>query len=363
MRALSPNGTPRAPADPKRTDAKTLEAVALAAGVSRATVSRVVNGSDRVAPETRRIVEKAISRLGYVPNRAARSLVTRRTESVGLVIPEPTTKLFGDPFFPRLIRGINAVLSEADQVLVLLTPQSAHDEEQLGRYLVSGHLDGAMLVSLHGADPLPALLAERGIPVVVGGRPSRSIGVDVVDVDNVQGALQAVRHLIALGRRRIVTVTGSLDMAPAQDRLAGYGSALAEAGIEPDPTLELAGDFDQAAAREAVERFIAAGGRFDALFAASDAMALGAMSAIRRAGLRVPQDVAVVGYDDSALALSSDPPLSSVRQPIEEMGREMARAMLAQLGGAPRQVARSVVLATELVVRGSSGGDAAVRIE
>ena len=355
VRALSQSGSRTRADDPRRRDAKTLEAVALAAGVSRATVSRVVNGSDRVTPATRKAVEQEIRRLAYVPNRAARSLVTRRTESVGLVIPEPTTKLFGDPFFPRLIRGINAVLGEADQLLVLLTPQSAHDEEQLGRYLVSGHLDGALLVSLHGADPLPAFLAERGIPVVVGGRPMRGAPVDFVDVDNVQGALQAVRHLIALGRRRIVTVTGPLDMAPAQDRLTGYRSALGEAGIDHDPTLELAGDFEQTAARETVERFIAAGGRFDAVFAASDAMALGAISAIRRAGLRVPQDIAVVGYDDSALALSSDPPLSSVRQPIEEMGREMARAMLAQLG-APRQVARSVVLATELIVRGSSGG-------
>jgi DNA-binding LacI/PurR family transcriptional regulator len=274
---------------------------------------------------------------------------------VGLVIPEPTTKLFGDPFFPRLIRGINSVLGEADHILVLLTPQSAHDEERLGRYLVSGHLDGAMLVSLHGADPLPAFLAERGIPIVVGGRPTLGLPVDIVDVDNVQGALQAVRHLIGLGRRRIVTVTGPLDMAPAQDRLTGYRNALAEAGISRDPDLEIAGDFEHGAAREAVERFIGAGGKFDALFAASDAMALGAMSAIRRAGLRIPQDIAVVGYDDSALALSSDPPLSSVRQPIEEMGREMARALLTQLG-ASRQVARSVVLATELVVRGSSGG-------
>ena len=346
--------------DSRRSDAKTLEAVALAAGVSRATVSRVVNGSTRVKPDTRAGVEKAIRRLGYIPNRAARSLVTRRTDSVGLVIPEPTTKLFGDPFFPRLIRGINAVLGEADQLLVLLTPQSAHDEEQLGDYLSSGHLDGAMLVSLHGDDPLPSFLAERGVPVVVGGRPMRGTPVDFVDVDNVQGALAAVQHLLSIGRRRIVTVTGPLDMAPAQDRLAGYRDALARAGIDHDPTLELSGDFDQATARDAVERFISAGGEFDAVFAASDAMALGAMTAIRRADRRIPQDVAVVGYDDSALALSSDPPLSSVRQPIEEMGREMARALLAQLGRS-REVPRSVVLATELVVRGSSGGDASVR--
>jgi len=186
--------------------------------------------------------------------------------------------------------------------------------------------------------------------------------VDYVDVDNVQGALQAVRHLIALGRRRVLTVTGPLDMAAAQDRLTGYRNALAQAGIDLDPTLELAGEFDQSAARDAVERFIAAGGEFDAVFAASDAMALGAMAAISRSDRRVPQDVAVVGYDDSGLALSSDPPLSSVRQPIEEMGREMARALLAQLAKS-RPVPRSVVLGTELVVRGSSGGDATERGE
>jgi DNA-binding LacI/PurR family transcriptional regulator len=356
MRALSANGGKvGTEASKVAADARTLEAVALAAGVSRATVSRVVNGSTLVKPATRRAVEKAIRRLGYVPNRAARSLVTRRTDSVGLVIPEPTTKLFGDPFFPRLIRGINSVLNEVDQLLVLLTPQSAHDEEQLGRYLTSGHLDGAMLVSLHGADPLPSYLAERGIPVVVGGRPTRGTPVDFVDVDNVQGALQAVRHLVALGRRRIVTVTGPLDMAPSQDRLEGYRLALAEADIRNDSALEAAGEFDQAAARYAVDQLIEKKVGFDAVFAASDAMALGAMSAIRHAGLRVPEDVAIVGYDDSPLALSSDPPLSSVRQPIEEMGREMARALLAQLGPS-RQVPRSVVLATELIVRGSSGG-------
>ena len=356
MRALSQRH--RADEDGQRVDAKTLDGVASAAGVSRATVSRVVNGSTAVSPATRKTVETAIRRLGYIPNRAARSLVTRRTESIGLVIPEPTTKLFGDPFFPRLIRGINAVLSEANQLLVLLTPQSVEDERQLGQYLASGHLDGAMLVSLHGADPLPSFLAKRGFPVVVGGRPTRETPVDFIDVDNVQGAVQAVRHLIGRGRRHIVTITGPIDMAVSQDRLAGYRMALADAGIAHDADLELQGNFEQAAAHDEVERFIAEGGALDGVFAASDAMALGAMAAIRRAGLRVPEDVAIVGYDDSPLALSSDPPLSSVRQPIEEMGREMARALLAQLGPS-RQVPRSIVLATELVVRGSSGGDAA----
>lgn len=333
----------------------TLEAVAAAAGVSRATVSRVVNGSDRVSPVTRHTVAEAVKRLGYVPNRAARTLVTRRTDSIGLVIPEPTAKLFGDPFFPRLVRGVSEILAAADQQLVVLTPQSAHDEQRVARYLSAGHVDGALLVSLHGDDPLPGELAARGVPVVVGGRPTRGALVDFVDVDNVQGAISAVRHLIALGRRRIATVCGPLDMAVGADRLQGYRMALAEAGIAPEPRLELAGEFEQAKARDAVEAFLADGGELDAVFAASDLMALGVMSALHRAGRRIPDDVAIVGYDDSPLALSTDPPLSSVRQPIEEMGREMARAVLAAVRG-PSRIPRSVVLATELVVRGSSGG-------
>src|ERR1041385_5145624 len=144
MRALSQRRTSERADRSRNGGGPTLEAVAAAAGVSRATVSRGVNSSTRGDPQTRRLVERTIRRLRYVPNRAARSLVTRRTDSVGLVIPEPTTKLFGDPFFPRIIRGINSVLIEADQLLVLLTPQSAHDEEQLGQYLVSGHIDGAI---------------------------------------------------------------------------------------------------------------------------------------------------------------------------------------------------------------------------
>jgi DNA-binding LacI/PurR family transcriptional regulator len=335
----------------------TLEAVALATGVSRATVSRVVNGLDRVSPETRRAVEEAVARLGYVPNRAARSLVTRRTDSVGLVIPEPTAKLFGDPFFPRLVRGVNDVLDEADLQLILMTPQNAQHGRRLSRYLISGHLDGVLLVSLHGSDPLPAFLAERGIPAVVGGRPTRGARVSFVDVDNVQGALSAVRHLVALGRRRIATVAGPTDMAGGADRLQGYREGLAEAGIPHDPALELFGDYEQDRASEAITRFIGDGGDLDAVFVASDLMALGVMSALRRLGRRIPEDVAVVGYDDSPLALSTDPRLTSVRQPIEVMGREMARLLLTAVASHDR-VPRSVVLSTELIVRGSTGGDA-----
>jgi len=153
-----------------------LEAVAAAAGVSRATVSRVINGLDRVSPKTRRSVQREVDRLGYTPNRVARSLATRRTDSVALVIPEPTTTLFGHPFFPRLVAGISEVLSGADKQLVLMAPQSREDEERLRRYLLAVQSDGVLIVSLHGADPLPGDLAKRGVPVVVGGRPPIEAG-------------------------------------------------------------------------------------------------------------------------------------------------------------------------------------------
>src|SRR5215510_11816834 len=174
-----------------KSSAPTLKEVAQLAGVSRATASRVFTASPRVSDEARRSVERAARRLGYVPNRAARSLVTGRNDSVALVIPEPTTRLFGDPFFPSLLRGISEVLAAHDLQLVLLTAQSNADEARLERYLAGGHVDG----SLHGADPLPGRLLARGMPVVVGGRPPGEGQVSYVDIDNQAGAFSAVRHL------------------------------------------------------------------------------------------------------------------------------------------------------------------------
>lgn len=333
----------------------TLEEVAALAGVSRATASRVVNGDERVRADTRLAVNKAIRQLGYSPNRAARSLVTRRSDSIGLVIPEPTGRLFGDPFFPRLVRGITEVLSASDIQLVLLAPQSRADEERVGRYLLGGHVDGALLVSMHGDDPLPGTLAAGGIPVVVGGRPHSDAGqVSYVDMDNVNGARAAVRHLLDGGRRVIATVTGPLDMAAAADRLQGYRDALAAAGMPADPDLTVAGDFDTETARQRTEELLTRRPDVDAVFAHSDAMAIGVLQALRRHRREVPADVAVVGFDDSPMAASADPPLSSVRQTIEEMGREMSRLLLRRIAtGDP--VGRRLILATELVVRASSG--------
>jgi DNA-binding LacI/PurR family transcriptional regulator len=333
----------------------TLEEVAVAAGVSRATVSRVVNGLDRVSPQTRRSVMKAVDELGYTPNRVARSLVTGRADSVALVIPEPTSILFGHPFFQQLMAGISQVLSAADKQPVLLTAPGRGEESRLERYLTTAQTDGVLLVSLHGNDSLPAVLARRGVPTVVGGRP-RDEGFTYVDVDNVRGAASAVRHLLGQGRRRIATITGPLDMAVGADRLAGYRNAIQEGGLRRDPGLEADGQFEQDGGREAMERLLDRTPGLDAVFCASDLMAAGALRALRRAGRRVPDDVAIVGFDDSPIAQTTEPPLSSVQQPTEEMGREMARLLLAAIAG--ERIARRVVLDTTLIVRGSSGGDA-----
>jgi DNA-binding LacI/PurR family transcriptional regulator len=343
------------PATRDRRNGTTLEEVAARAGVSRATVSRVVNGSPRVSPDIRRVVEAAVTELGYVPNRAARSLVTRRSDSIGVIIAEPTGRLFSDPFFPRLLRGISAALSARDLQLVLLMPASVSETQRTADYLAAGHVDGALLVSLHDDDPLPIQMAAAHIPMVVSPRPRRPMSVSYVDVDNRGGARTAVAHLISRGRTVIATVAGPADMAPGVDRLAGYRDALVEGGLAPDPNLEVVSDFTQAGGASAMERLLAARPDIDAVFAASDLMAAGALAVLSAAGRRVPQDVAIVGFDDSPVATSTQPALTSVRQPIEEMGHEMARLLIDAVEGAD-PVPRRVILATELIERASSAG-------
>jgi DNA-binding LacI/PurR family transcriptional regulator len=309
-----------------------------------------------VSPDVRRSVEAAIAELGYVPNRAARSLVTRRSGSIGVVIAEPTGRLFSDPFFPRLLRGISMTLSARDLQLVLVMPSSPTETHRTADYLTAGHVDGALLVSLHGDDPLPARIANAGIPLVVGGwRPTRGVPASYVDVDNRGGARSAVEHLIAGGRRTIATITGPQDMAPGIDRLAGYREALVDAGLDTSEALVAIGDFTQDSGVSGMEQLLAARPDIDAVFAASDLTAAGAMGVLATAGRRVPEDVAVAGFDDSPVASTLRPKLTSVRQPIEEMGQEMARQLIDLVEGSD-PVPRRVILATQLIRRASSAG-------
>ena len=328
----------------------TLEQVAESARVSRATASRVLTANPRVSPEARRAVERAVRKLGYIPNHAARALATGRSDAVALVISEPTNLLFGDPFIPRLVRGIGEVLAERDIQLILLAPQSTSDLERLERYLAAGHADGALLISLDGSHPLPRRLAARGVRFVVGGRPAEPDLFSYVDVDNVGGAFAAVSHLASGQRRMIGTISGPQGLPAGQDRLSGYRSALEAAGLPLDGGLEEAADFTHDGGATAMRVLLGRRPGLDAVFAASDLMAVGALRALAAAGRRVPEDVAVVGYDDDPLAASTTPLLTSVRQPIEEMGREMARLLLDAI-----QTPRRVILATQLQVRASSG--------
>lgn len=329
----------------------TLDQVAERAGVGRGTVSRVINGSPQVSEHTRLAVEAAVAELGYVPNLAARALVTRRTDAVALVISESEERVFSEPFFAGVVRGISAGVTAAGRQLVLAL--AVDSDRPLERYLTQQHVDGVLLVSLHGDDPLPELLRARGLPVVLGGRPPGGYGGAYVDVDNVGGAQAGVAHLIARGRRRIATISGPQDMGAGQDRLVGYRAALADAGLPEDPALVVEGDFSEVSGLQAMRGLLAGHPDVDGLFAANDLMAIGALRALRDTGRRVPEDVAVVGFDDSPLSRVTDPPLSTVRQPVEEMGREMAE-MLVRLISGDGYAHQSAVLLTELVVRASS---------
>ncbi|WP_211367757.1 LacI family DNA-binding transcriptional regulator [Streptomyces sedi] len=334
----------------------TLEAVAAHAGVSRATVSRVVNGTPGVRPELREKVKRSVAELGYVPNSAARSLVTRRTGAVAVVIAEPETRVFADPFFARQLRGISRELSANDLQLLLMLVEEEADYQRVGRYLAGGHVDGTLMFSLHANDPLRGIAAASGLPTVFGGRPwwpgwEKDDSLVYVDTDNRDGARRAVRHLAESGRRRIAVITGPLDQTSAVDRLAGYRDAL---GLEePDPALHAHGDFTVDGGARAMAELLDRSPAPDAVFAGNDLMATGALRTLRARGLSVPEDVAVVGYDDLDPAAWADPPLTTVRQDIVHMGEIMARLLVRSLNDAQTPVS-SVVIPSELVVRGSA---------
>ena len=342
----------------------TVEDVARVAGVSRATVSRVINGSPRVSPEARLAVTQAIEELRYVPNPAARMLMTRRSDSVGVVILESANRLFEDPYFNQLLLGISAGLADHDIQLVLLIAQSAQEEQRLERYIAARHVDGAMIIGPRGDDELPRRLVERGVPIVVNGRPAGEDALNgarslsYVDVENREGARAAVIHLASGGRRRIATIHGLLDLASGQDRLSGYRLGLQDAGLKLDSGLEAGGGYMPGDAADAMRALLARRPDLDAVFAASDAMAAAAIGVLLDGGRRVPEDVAVVGFDDSPIAVSVRPALTTVRQPIAAMGRELADLLMRQISS-PAGAPRRVIFPTELIVRESSAAVAA----
>ncbi|MEV6286577.1 LacI family DNA-binding transcriptional regulator [Kribbella sp. NPDC051770] len=336
--------------DPHAGGTPTLEQVAALAGVSRATVSRVVNGSPKVLPDTVAAVERAIGQLGYVPNRAARALVTRRTDSVALVVPEPDSRVFSDPFFAGILRGVSRTLAPTSSQLVLLIEPSEGDDQRLLRYLRGGHVDGAIIVSHHGRDNVLQELAQLPLPIVFSARP---IGVEVpvasVDVDNVAGARTAVEYLLSKGRKRIGSIAGPPDMTAGLDRLAGYQQVVAEAGFAEAVAY---GDFTAEGGEQATIQLLDEHPDLDGIFVANDLMATATLRVLSQRGRRVPDDVSVVGFDDSVVATTTTPQLTTVRQPVEKLGSRLAELLLAKIGGA--DLTSPEIYNTELVVRGSA---------
>ncbi|GHH45677.1 LacI family DNA-binding transcriptional regulator [Streptomyces candidus] len=330
----------------------TIKTVAARAGVGRTTVSRVVNGSDLVSADARARVLAAIKELNYVPNSVARGLVTSRTDSVALVIPESESRLGSEPYFAALIRGVSAALADTRTQLQLTLVRDQSERDQMIASVTTRRVDGVLLVSVHADDPLPGMLEEMGLPTVLAGRRDERENLSYVDSDNAGGAAAAVRHLLDRGRRRIATIAGPLDMDVGRARLAGWRDAHGEAGVPADEVLVQGGDFTEEGGRRAMRSLLERAPDLDAVFAASDLMAVGALAELRRQDRQVPGDVAVVGFEDSVLARHTHPPLTTVRQPVEELGRTMARILTdITRHGAERQ---QVTLPTRLVVRESS---------
>jgi DNA-binding LacI/PurR family transcriptional regulator len=318
----------------------------------------VINGAPSVDAKIREMVQRAIAETGYVPNLAARTLVTRRTNSVALVISEPDrpddssflNRVFTDPYFGRITAGATGALRPHDIHLVII-PTDSSDHHHVIRYLRQGHVDGVLLISSHERDPLPRQVYDLGIPAVLSARPAQPVPTSYVDVDQRLGAQLAAEHLLGRGCRRPATISGPLDIPAGQVRLDGFRSYLADRGFGDVPAIE--GDFTRAGGEECARRLLTEQPGLDGLFVASDLMSEGALRAVQDLGRRVPEDVAVVGFDDSSAALDCRPLLTTIRQPVEEMAAEMAQLLMADIA-APGRLPRSVTFQPSLVVRDSA---------
>lgn len=338
----------------------TLEDVAKVAGVSRATVSRVIHDQRRVAPALKEVVERAIATTGYVPNRAARSLVTGRTGSVVVAVTGTApgghssvheTDVFADPFFSRVMGGFVRALRTRDVHPILMLVEAEEDRTRLISCIRQGTADGALLVSTRADDPLPRTLVEAGLPAVTFARPADPLPISFVDVANQDGARLAADHVVARGCTKVAVISGPLGVPAAHDRLSGFRTAMARHGHAYVPSAE--GNFTLTSGTSAMAHLLAGTPDLDAVFACNDLMALGAIHELHNQGRHVPDDVAVVGFDDNTLSALSRPAITTVRQPIEEMAGRMAGMLLEQIESPDRPVT-SAIFEPTLVVRASA---------
>lgn len=324
----------------------TLEMVAKEAGVSIATVSRIINGTAKVSPERKEAVDAAIAKLNFRPNAAARGLALGKSNTIGVI-----TQAIDSPFYGEGLRGIEDYLQQRGYTALFMSGNwNEVDEERCMSELLSRRVDGIIIFSGRLQDRQLATYAKQ-VPLVVSGRSLKAANICSLQVDDEQGALLATRHLIELGHRRIAFIAGILDHPDASLRFKGYRRALAEAGIPHDPKLVVPGDFHEEGGVEATLRLLKSGNKFTALFCVNDQTAYGACLALYRSGLNCPRDVSVVGFDDLHSSTYRVPPLTSVRQSIRELGESSGAAMLQMLQGERPDISLPQV---ELIVREST---------
>ena len=333
----------------------TISEIAQLAGVSKATVSRVLNGYPHISAEVRQQVQKVITETGFQPNNVARLLATDRSNMIGLVIPtgpQAVLSVFTDPYFPTLTQGISQVANQNHLTLALFIFHSAQEgREKFKSILTTGLLDGLVITADRKDDYYISVLNEYEMPFVLIGRLKNMDNVTSIDTDNFGGGYMATKHLIDLGYRRIGTVSSKQNFS-GEARYDGYRRALEKHNIPFNERLVAFGDYSLDSGYNGTQQIIPE--KPEAVFAASDTMALGAIRALREAGLYVPNDVAVVGYDDLPPAIQSDPQLTTIQQPIEETGR-LAVETLIELIDNRSLPPRHVILPNQLIVRASSG--------
>ena len=326
----------------------TIAEVAREARVSSQTVSRVLNKRPDVAPETRQLVQEVINRLGYQPNALARSLASRRTRTLGLITAD-----FSDYFFTQVIAGAEIEARKHGYFFMLgSTERNPQDEPEYIRLLTEYRVQGILFARPSAEQDHRHLLSllRDGVPVVTTAYHLPGQDLTVVDIDNVDGGQQATRYLLECGRRRAAMITGPGTWKSVNDRTRGYRQALEETDIPFDPGLVAQGDWSYQSGYQAMQELLGRGISFSALFAQNDQMAIGAIRALREAGRRVPQDVSVVGYDDIPVAEYCDPPLTTIRQPMQEVGK-VATRLLIQSIEQPEVVQGEILLKAELVRR------------
>lgn len=332
----------------------TIEDIARLAGVSRSTVSRVINEQPSVRPAVRERVQEVIATYGYIPQAAALHLATRRTRTIGLILPDSAYQLFGNPIFAQMGQGVSQACTEAGYISMQFMGQRNTEEQTLFSLLRSRQFDGVVLISGEYDDPRPSFLQKARIPYVRIGRDPNHNDVKYVDIDNVAATRSAVEHLIHLGHRRIAIIKGLARDTCSADRYEGYKQALLAADIPLDEDLVGDGDWTAACGYHFTQRFLQLPSPPTALLSSNDMMAAGVVRAAHELALKIPDDLAIVGFDDLDQTTMIFPELTTVRQPCVEMGQRAAEILIDQLEHENEEPVHEI-LPTTLVIRASCG--------